>query len=117
MNVSVLPEVIFAGLLCGIDEWVLDEVPLAPDTFNGQDFGMNTLMVMRAQRQAIVDARGTVIRPVLNVVQFAPGSRPVTTGNSTTAVASKDRPTHDPRKLALFTPDGEHFPLSGEGYR
>lgn len=111
---SGLPEVVFAGLLGWINQWVLDEFQFAIDAFDGESFGVECLVMMGTQGHAVVDAGVAVVGPRLHVVQFTPGRGPVTAGHSTTPVASQNGPTDGFRKLALLAPDGEYFSIAGE---
>ena len=65
---SVSPEIVLAGLLGGIDEWVLDEFERAVDAFDAQGFGVQGLVVMGAQGDAVISAGLAVVRPELYVV-------------------------------------------------
>src|SRR5690625_7140142 len=94
----VLPEVVASRLLTRIDQRVLHEVPCTTYSFHAQMLGVQSMVMMRTKKYAVVDASFTVLGPRFDVVEYAPGSRPETTGHSALTISRQNGSSNNIRE-------------------
>ncbi len=109
----ILPEVVFARLLGGIDQWVEFESDFAVEAFDLQHFGMHSFVVVRTYHQPVFGTGFTVLGPVFDVVEFAPGRGPVASRHSTPTVTRHNRSAYRVGELSLIPPNRQYLALPG----
>src|SRR5699024_6176967 len=103
---SGLPEVVYTRFLGRIDQRVQAESDFAIDALDLQHLCVQSLVMMRTQGNAVGGTGLAIARPVFNMVQFAPGGRPVAAGHSASTVAGQDGSTQRWSELALLSSNG-----------
>src|SRR5690625_3209171 len=96
---------------------MLNELHDAIDDSNLQCLGVQRLVVVRAQGDAIIYTCLTIIRPEIYMMHFAPSGWPVTSWHSTPSVSGQDRSSNMSSKLTLFSSDGKHLSFASKCHR
>src|SRR5699024_5987427 len=86
----VLPEVVLSRSLARVDQRMLNELHHAVGDLNLQCLGVQRLVVVRAQGDAVLYTCFTLIRPEVDMVHFAPSSGPVASRHSTPSIPGQD---------------------------
>lgn len=102
----VLPEGVLLWLLGGVDQWVLDEHIGAVALLDGEHVGMDGRMMMRTYGHPVLRAGFPAFGPENDVVDFAPGRRPVTPWHCAATIPCQNGPADMFRKFALLASDG-----------